>query len=109
MTNVFVKRIPICASNCVVYGAYSPAKNYEGFSSFMSVNGESCGRVGTESLPKELAMLPAFTDERYKAVKAFHAMNYERAYAAILAEYPHLKDARRDMGEISEWVENERG
>jgi len=105
MTNVIVKRTEICCSNHVVYSAYKPVKGYEGYSSFMTVKDQNCGRVGTEWLTPDLAALPAFTDERYKAVKAYHEMNYERAYAAILAEYPHLKGARRDMGEIVEWVE----
>jgi len=56
--------------------------------------------VGSRPLPPELDALPAYSDERYRAVSAWHAAQYDEAYAAIVAEYPEAADGERSMGEI---------
>lgn len=61
------------------------------------------GQIGTINIPAELDALPAMTDVRSNAVRAFRTADHDRAYAAILAAYPELAAnprARRSMGEI---------
>lgn len=68
---------------------------------------KKAGRVGTDPLPPEIDALPT-GDERSKAVRAFFAQRYERAYAAIYAQHPELKNVaqrKEEMGEIVIWEE----
>lgn len=93
------RRMPGC--RLLRFGAYVPSRP----------DGEHCsvvkdrkkgwlGRVGSEKLPFQVATLPAFTDERRDAVRAFHRSLYQRAYAAILALHPQLEGCRQCDGEI---------
>lgn len=62
-----------------------------------TIDGKVYGRIGT--LRSE-STLPAMSVEREREVRAHYEAEYERAYAAIVAEYPEAADGRRDMGEI---------
>ncbi len=62
------------------------------------------GRVGTRRLPADFNALPAFSEERKAAVGAWHAAQYDEAYAAIVKhpDFPaQPKHEHRSMGEIS--------
>lgn len=71
-----------------------------GHSTIRHIEGRPFGRIGTERLPAELDALPPRSEERYAAVKAWHAARYERAYAMIESAYPAAIGGHRSMGEV---------
>lgn len=59
------------------------------------------GKVATRRLTPALDALPARTEERSKAVGAFHESNYAASYAAIEAAFPETRGLGfRCMGDI---------
>lgn len=101
---IIIKRTRIMTTNFLVYSAWEPSPNRN--HSTIQSNGSDrwFGRIGTAELPPALAKLRPFSDERLEEVRRFYADEYARAYRAILAEYPHLKDASQEMGEIVEYA-----
>lgn len=88
-------------SGMTVYSAYEI--DHSNHSTITYFDGVCYGRVGTIDLPAELDALPARSETRSTAVRAFHASEYDRAYNAILAAFPALAnnpDVVRTMGEI---------
>lgn len=93
----------------VVFSCYEPARGYESHSSFLTINGQHMGRVGTRRLPPEIDALPGpyvygVADEgaaRMAAVDRWHRDQYEECYRAICAAFPEACDGRRSSGEIS--------
>jgi hypothetical protein len=86
-----------------VYSAWEPSKIGSGGHSTITWCADSkgwFGRIGTGPLPRDLDALPARSAERSAAVRAWHAAEYDRAYAAILARHPEAGSGRRDMGQI---------
>lgn len=91
----------IIGTNTVYYTAYRECETpYRGYSSFMTIGGKCCGRVGSEDLPAELDKLPARSKERYEAVREWINTKQDESYRLILAEYPALESAERFDGEI---------
>jgi hypothetical protein len=102
--SVLVRSYKIIGTQIRVYEAWEP---YEGHHTLTHIDsptkfGEAWGLIGTAPLPSELAALPAYSDERYDAVKAFYASEYERAYQEIEKEHPELVNPQscRDRGRI---------
>ena len=102
-TSQMVHRTPILCSTTVVFSVWERGTLCTTHSSITSDEQGWLGRLGTRRLPAELEALPA-GDERSTRVRAFHAEQYEAAYAAIVAEYgekePAVLAGRRSMGEI---------
>lgn len=103
-----VTRMQIIDTGSTVYEAWEDdsAGNH---STVMTIDGRRMGKVATRSLTPELDALPARSQERWDAVKAFHVSLYTEAYVEICKAYPHLRRTRlatqeRD-GEI--WVRGE--
>lgn len=97
-----IRRTEIALTDLVVYSAWEPAGNLQGHSSITVIDGQWHGRIGTRRAPHLEAMRPG-SPERIAAARAHHEAQYAEAYAAILAQYPHLADhpgAKRAMGEI---------
>jgi hypothetical protein len=88
----------IAGTKITVYSAWEPCSLHL-HSTITLIDGEWYGRVGTRPLTAELNSLPA-SDERIKAVDAWHEAQYQEAYAAIEAQYPGLT-GHKSMGEIS--------
>lgn len=101
---IIIKRTPILTTNRVVYSAWEPSPNWNHSTIWHNGSDRWFGRIGTAELPPALAKLRPFSDERLEEVRGFYAEEYARAYNAILAEYPHLKEAPRDFGEIIEYA-----
>lgn len=100
MTNtnsITVQKTRIIGTRLDVYSAWEP---YAGHSTLTHVDGVRYGRIGTAPLPAALEALPAMSDERSRAVRAWHADEYRRAYVAIESAHPETRGASRDMGEI---------
>ena len=87
----------IIGTKVMVHTAYEP---YEGHSTFTHIDGQRYGQVGTRPLPESLNKLKAYSDERYNAVKAWLAAEYERAYSLIIQAHPEAQNGHRDMGQI---------
>lgn len=92
-----VHKTRIIGTKLTVFSVWEP---YAGHTTTMTIDGQRCGRVGSRLLPAELNALRAMSEERYVAVKAWHAAQYGEAYAAIVAAHPEAAEGRRDMGEI---------
>lgn len=92
-----VMRNRIIGTDTVVWSAWEP---YDGHSALTWIDGEKVGRIGTRRLPADLDALPAYSDERIRAVRAWHEAQYQDAYAAIIATVPWLTGYKTDMGEI---------
>lgn len=98
---VVARRTPIIGTNLVVYSAWERADGHSTITHDSEI-GLLLGRVGSGSspLPTEVNALPALSPERCAAVSRFHAAENERAYAAILRDYPEAAGGQRAMGEI---------
>jgi hypothetical protein len=98
----YVKKFKLIGSLEFIYEAYRPTVNggFEGYSSFFTVAGVRCGRVGTERLPDELDALPSLSAERSKAVHEWQQDRYDDAYVAINRAFPETNAGKRRAGEI---------
>ena len=104
---ICIERTRIIGTDTVVFSAWEPSRgtispNAFSHSSISTLGGDSFwGQIGSRHLPIQLSTLPATSPERSAAVRAYHAGEYQRAYALIRAEYPDIPaDSREDMGEI---------
>lgn len=104
MTTIVIKRTRIMTTNRLVYSAWEPSPDFNHSTIWHNGSDRWFGRIGTAELPPALTKLRPFSDERFEEVRRFYADEYARAYNAILARHPHLKDAPRDMGEIIEYA-----
>jgi hypothetical protein len=103
-----VVRYNIIGTNLFVHEVYEPSpSNGAHFASHHSLMSGSTygqpgtlGKVGTRDLPADIDALPARSDERYHAVRAFHQAQYDEAYALILRAFPDAATGRRDMGDV---------
>lgn len=93
-----VARYRIAGTTAIVYTAWEP---YARHSTSTRIDQRNMGRVGTRQLTDELDTLPAWSNERARAVGQWHGAQYEEAYAAILVAFPEATDGLRCMGEIS--------
>ena len=98
MSDIIVKRTRIITTPFVVYSAWVPYCNH---GTFMYIDGVKLGKVGTE---RNDALESMRGEERMRAADAFRTSRYAVAYAAIVAEHPHLATAPRCMGEIEETI-----
>lgn len=62
---------------------------------------QTMGKVGTRDLTPELEALPAYSEERFAAVTAWHEAQYQEAYTAILAAFPEAALGRRSDGSVT--------
>lgn len=105
-----IERYGIIGTTTAVYAAHRPAPAYQGFSSWQTIDGQTCGRIGTERLPPELESLPARTMERFAAVQAWQEDRYAEAYRLIFEAFPEAKTPpvaggyRQSMGEVCTWT-----
>jgi len=106
--NLFVQRVPICASSTVVFTVYeqtaSPFGN-NGHSTVTTFDGHEgwFGRLGTRTLPAWINAIPV-GQERFEAVKGWRRLQNDEAYRAIVEVYPDLacdEAARFEHGEVS--------
>lgn len=81
----------------VILGAYEPYTDHSVLTSF---DGVTYGAIHSRRLTKELDALPARSDERSKAVRAYHEANRQEALATILAAYPEASAGTVDGAEI---------
>lgn len=84
-----------------VFSAWEPSSYCGPHSTLMTLGGQVHGRIGSRRLPAELDRLPAMTEERSTAVRAWLNAQYEEAYQHIIAEYPEAAQGERDVGEIT--------
>lgn len=105
MSKIIVEKTRIIGTKCDVYSAWEV--DHGDHSTIQHIDGVRYGRVGTRRLPAELEALPARTQERSDAVRAFHAKQYQEAYLAIYEKHPEVyslaKLENHDMGEITIW------
>ena len=105
-----IERYGIIGTTSTVYVAHRPAPAYQGYSSWQTIDGQACGRIGTERLPPELDTLPPMTMERSAAVQAWQEARYVEAYRLIFEAFPEAKCSpvgggyRQSMGEIERWT-----
>jgi hypothetical protein len=99
MPNTFrIQRSQIIGTRTWVFDVYEA---YAGHSTFTYFDGKPWGQVGTRQLTSYLDSLEPFSDFRMGAVQAFHRMQYEIAYTAIVAEFPEAAGGNRSMGHIA--------
>ena len=105
VNGLYVRRTRIGGTEIYAYDVYSPNyKNYSTVSYCSVIEGISVGKVGTSNtIPAEIDALPARSEARLIAYRAWRDAEYQVAYNAILAAFPELAtnpNARRDMGSI---------
>ena len=59
------------------------------------------GKVSTGPLPADIAALPARTEKRATAVRAWFDSEYARAHAAIVEAFPEAAQGEKSGSEIS--------
>jgi hypothetical protein len=86
----FVKRTPICATPDAVYSAWELQPEGEPFSHSTTtrIGGRRCGRIGSRSLPPDLAAMRPLSGERYDAVEAWLEAQREESRALIRRAFP---------------------
>lgn len=84
----------------VTYSAWAPSSLTGNHGTISTIDGAWYGRLGTERLPADLEALPAMTEQRSTAVRAWQNTRYEAAYEAILEAFPGAFGGRRTMGSI---------
>ena len=113
-SGVVVVRYRIIGTSMVIHKAYEPTVlsglNWEegkpahssltSFDEYRHEHGVFYGEVGSRRLTPELDSLPAMTQERSEAVKAYHRTNYARAFDSILAAFPDARHGVWRDGEI---------
>lgn len=98
---IIVERYRIIGTNHFEYRALRPSPGYQGYHSFLTVDGVTCGYVGSENLPADLEALPAYSQERRQAVEAWQAARYAEAHEAILEAFPEAAQGTKSMNGIS--------
>jgi hypothetical protein len=102
MSNIIVKRTRIHVTPQFEYVTYSAWVPYDYHGTYTRIDGVKVGKVGTE---RHTALESLRGEERMRAADEWRAARYAEAYAAIVAEYPHLFSAgTRCMGEIEETI-----
>ncbi len=96
-----IQKSPIIGTGIVEYSAWEPSALVGRHSSITSIAGEWYGRIGTRWPPPELERLPAWSDERMKAVGRWHEEQYQEAYDLIIRAFPQAAKGRRSMGIIT--------
>ena len=104
-----IRKINILGTNNYIFSAWEPTTlkgtNHipiiPSHSTITTINGKWYGRIGTREITPELNSIPVGI-ERFKKMKEYREEQYQKAYQAILAEYPELKDQnlKYEMGEI---------
>lgn len=98
---VVIHKTKLLGTSRVAYSAWEPSSYTGAHGTLMTIDGRVMGKVGTNHLPAELNALPAYSNERSLAVRAWIDSQKERAYAAIVAAVPAARDGARDgYGEI---------
>lgn len=102
-----IQRTPIIGTTCVIFSVWEKGQITGTHSTITTINGEWYGRVGTERLPADLDALPAYSNERAAAVRAWQLRRYERAYDIIAhSEYGHeAMNGRYSMGQVEIYVD----
>jgi len=97
-----VERYAMIGCDWVIYAAHAPITGPGGdYSTIMHHAGQWYGEVASRRLPAELDALPAMTDSRMAAVRAFTAAYVGLEHALILAAYPDAASGRfTDAGEV---------
>lgn len=117
---VKIDKFWVIGTNYVVYNVYEPsipvrAGAFYGHSTITHVEVDGkiqvYGRIGTNDLTPEINALPAMTDDRSTAVRAFMQTHCDRAVNLIYAKYlDHLSTTtnrlRIESGEIEEYFPN---
>lgn len=108
LTGSVVQKLQIIGTQLFVFSAWRLASSLsqaaEQFSSLTSDDqGNWLGQIGRQRLPEELDALPAYSDQRSAAVRAWHQRLYSWAYEEIVTAFPEAADVNghRSMGEIS--------
>lgn len=117
---VKIDKFWVIGTNYIVYNVYEPsipvrAGAFYGHSTITHVEVDGkiqvYGRIGTNDLTPEINALPAMTDDRSTAVRAFMQTHCDRAVNLIYAKYlDHLSTTtnrlRIESGEIEECFPN---
>jgi hypothetical protein len=117
---VHFRKFRVIWTNCVAYDVYEPSipvrpGSFYGHSTIthIEVDGKNqvYGQIGFNELPLWIDDLPAMSEQRFAAVKAFHQSHYDRAVNLIYARYwDHLSTTTNQLrigsGEIEEYFPN---
>ena len=91
---------------CVPVESFSES----GFSSFSrSEDGQLLATLGSECLPAGIDALPAYSDERLVAVRAWRDQVYGNAYGQITEAFREAAVGRREYGRLSVWIDETTG
>lgn len=94
-----IHRTRVVGTRRVIFSAWEPSRYAGPHHTVMTIEGRVCGRLGTQTLPEELARMPR-SDERVVAVREWQTLRHEEAYAAIVAAHPEVAGGERRCGEI---------
>ncbi len=101
---IMIDRVQIYGTDRCVYIAYERTSFCGDHSSVQSeCLGDEViwwGSVKTLRLPEDLDALPAYSDERVNAVRAWRDRKYLECYDLILTAHPELSGCRMSCGEI---------
>lgn len=112
-----VERFQVLTTGIVVYKVWEQTEFPYGHSTITRLDGIGgwLGQVTSRRVPADIDSLPAMTDERISAVRAWMAENEKESVDAIFEAFPHLLDrflvqsetrARITSGEIEEYFES---
>jgi len=106
-----VRRYRILGTQTVVYDAWEPdvrtARTGDGFFGHAMLThhaGRWWGQIGTGPLPASVDALPARSEARGLAYRAWEAAEHERAYVLIVQAFREAASGRRHDGEITRRV-----
>ena len=99
-----VRRYRIIGTRSIVYDAWEPAQPADGHSMLTGHGGQWWGQIGSGPLPAEVDALPAWSDARSRAFRAWQRREHARAYTLILRVFPDAAHGRRHDGEITRIV-----
>ena len=99
-TGEVVQRYHIIGTDIICYEAFRPIPDGASWAEAHAISttqtvdehGRLLGAIGCSPFPDSLNDLPAFSEERYQAVDAWHTANEDAAHAVILAAYPEAVD-----------------
>lgn len=107
-----VRKYNIIGTSGWTFEACVPVESFSGsgYSSFSrGEDGQLLATLGSEGLPAEIDSLPAYSDERSIAVRAFRVSVCEKAYAKIAEAFPEAAVGRQEYGRLSVWIDEATG
>lgn len=98
-TEIVIRKNEILGANTIAYTAWEPVTTHKIISHIIQGAGPY-GLIGTESIPDDIAALPAFSDERLTAVRQWQYDRDNRAFDLIRQVFPEAEAATTGVHDL---------